>query len=231
MKKLFFIVAAFLLIGVSCENTNINPVKDRGQFVVPIMSEPVPPYFTDNIEASFIQFDVSLAPGDVVDKAAIEVVNNGKSAIVKEVSLPVTGIKVTCTEVLKALGISESNYHTGDVFLLYVLTIKNGVTTRSTAAAAIPVICFFEPSMLVGTYDYVSDDWEEEGTVTMVADPNNPYRVFVHGYVESQGLPSSGNLIELILNPANYSVSGPKVSIAYDLSPWGIPSQDYFFQP
>ena len=218
MKKyIFALTAALCLLG--CEDTNENLVQDRGGAVVPIMSDPSPAYFSDDIESSYIQFDLSLATGETIDKAEIEVESGGKSAIVKAVSIPATGVTVTAREVLTALNISESDYNLGDVFNLYILTTKNGKTTRSIASVGIPVVCYFEPSMLVGNFDFVSYSWDEEGSVTIEADPDDPYKVFIHGLAEAQGLDGNGNGIELTMNPNNFSISGVKSVIAD--SGWG----------
>lgn len=208
MKKYIFLSIAALFL-VTC-NTYENMVQERGANAAPIMSDPVPAYFSDNIEASFVQFDLSMPPGQTADKVSIEISGKGQTAILKDVSLPVTGLKVTAQEVLTALNMSASNYNRGDVFFLYVLTTKNGVTTRSKAAFPIPVVCFFEPSMLVGDFYYVSASWDEEGLVTFVADPNDPHKVYIHGMAETQGFVGNGNGIELTVNPNNFNVVGAR---------------------
>ena len=231
MKKYIYTIAAILLVSMSCENTNENMVQERGVAVVPIMSDPAPAYFTDNIEASYVQFDLSLTQGETVEKASIEVSRGSKSAILKDITLPAKGLKVTASEVLSALSIPASDYHLGDVFNLYVLTTKNGKTTRSTAAFSITVVCYFDPSMLVGVFDWVSDDWEEDGTVTLAADPNDPYKIYITDYAQSEGLSGNGNQIVLNVNPNNFRVSGPKTIIADDLSEWGLPYHNYAYEP
>ena len=224
MKKYFYIIAATLLISISCEDTNENLVQERGAAIVPLMSEVLPAFFTENIEASYVQFDLALSPGDQIDKAEIEVVRarGNKSGILKALSLPVTGLKVTASEILSALNIPESDFLAGDVYNLYVLTTKGGLTTRSKAAVGIPVVCYFDPSMLVGNYYYESASWDEEGEVTLEADPDDPYKIYVSGMAESQGLTGNGNKLVLIFNPNSFTVSGPKVIIADDLSDWGL---------
>ena len=232
MKKYIYATAAMLLLSLSCEDTNENLVQERGTAVVPIMSDPAPAYFTDNLGASYVQFDVSLPQGETVDKAAIEVARGNKSAILKEITLPVSRLKVTANEVLTALGISASDYNLGDIFSLCVVTTKNGKTTRSPAAFTIPVVCYFDPSMLVGVFDYVSDDWGEAGTITIVADPKDPYKVYLDGYPQSEGLEGNGNRIELNINPNNFKVTGPATILAANLAEWGLPNYlNYTFTP
>jgi hypothetical protein len=183
------------------------------------MSEVLPAYFSENIEASYVQFDLSLSSGDQVDKVQLEAIRirggkEDKKGIVKDVTLPVSGLKVTATEVLAALNIPHSDFFAGDLFNLYVLTTKGGQTTRSIAAVGIPVVCFFEPSMLVGDYYYVSASWEEEGDVVLEADPNDPYKIYISGMAETQGAASNGNKILLEFNANNFSITGPNSIIS-----------------
>ena len=85
------------------------------------------------------------------------------------------------------------------------------------------LVCTFTPSLLVGDYKYESEDWEEEGDgLTFEADPEDPLKIYITGYPQSEGLSGNGNRIELNVNPNNYTVSGPKVCIADDLAEWGL---------
>lgn len=231
MKKYIYIIVVAILFVTSCKDHNDNLVQDRDTYVVPTMSEPSPAYFTDNLEASYVQFDLSLNDGESVDKVEIEVTHGDKSAIVKEVSIPVTGLKVTASEVLTALNMSVDDYKLGETFNLYVLTTKNGVTTRSVQAFTITVVCYFDASMLVGSFNFVSADWEVSGKVTMVADANDPYKIYIDGYPEAEGLTTgNGNRIELNVNPNNFKISGPKVILADNLAEWGLTYHDYAYE-
>ena len=234
MKKYIYIIVACLLVSISCENSNENLVQERGVAIVPEMSDALPAFFTENIETSYVQFDsLTLSKGDQIDKAEIEVVRarGNKSAVVKEIQLPVKNLRVTAREVLSALNIPDNDFLAGDVFNLYVLTTKNGRTTRSIAAVGIPVVCYFAPSMLVGNYYYISESWGEEGDVVLEADPNDPYKIYVSGMAETQGLEGNGNKLELNFNPNNFGITGPRVVISDDLSPWGLPYTAYAYAP
>ena len=225
MKKYIYAIVAAFVFFTGCKDTNENLVQERGVAVVPAMSDPAPAYFTDNIEESYVEFDLSLSPGETVDKTSIEVARGNKSAILRDVTLPITKLKVTASEVLKALNIPANDYNLGDIFYLYVLTTKDGKTTRSTAAFPIPVVCYFAPSMLAGNFYYVSASLEEEGSVTIEADPNNPLKVYISGLAETQGAVGNGNRIELNVNPNNFNVSGPKTIIAGSI--WGYSNYAY----
>ena len=71
--------------------------------------------FTENIDASYVQFDVSLSPGDVVDKVQLEAVRErgNKQAIIKEITLPAMGLKVTATEIVAQTGCDYVKQATG----------------------------------------------------------------------------------------------------------------------
>ena len=98
-------------------------------------------------------------------------------------------------------------------------------------------LCEFEPSMLVGTFNYYSDpdNWDESGTVTITADPDDPYKVYINqdGIMEAEELSNgNGNPIEINIDPKTYDVSGPKTIIAPDLSDWGMAAYtNYYFTP
>ena len=59
-------------------------------------------------------------------------------------------------------------------------------------------LCEFTPSMLVGKFNYVSDDWAEAGKLTLEADPDDPYKIYILGIPteEDDGEPEwNGNKI------------------------------------
>jgi hypothetical protein len=222
MKKYVMMVVAALFLG-SCENTNEDLVQERGVAVTPIMSEPFPASFTSDLENSYVVFDLSLPEGTSIDKAEIEVVYKDKKVILKAVTIPVAGLKITANELIAALGISEGDVEVGDVFYLYVLATKGGKATRSIAAMKITVFCAFDTDLTAGNYNFESADWDVEGTVTLEADPNDPYKITLVDYPEAEGLETvNGNRIVLNINPNTYGVSGSKVILAADLGDWGL---------
>ena len=98
-------------------------------------------------------------------------------------------------------------------------------------------LCEFETSMLAGTFSYYSDpdNWDESGTVTITADPDNPYKIYINqdGIMEAEEISNgNGNAIELDINPGDFSITGPKTIIAPDLSDWGMATYtNYYFAP
>lgn len=89
-----------------------------------------------------------------------------------------------------------------------------------------PVACPFTPTLAVGAYKFESPatDWNVAGEVTLVADPSDPYKIYINGYPEAEGLTGNGNKITLIIDPVTYAISGPKVVLADNLTEWGLPT-------
>jgi hypothetical protein len=224
-KNIFYVAILVTLIFAGCEDTNENLVQQRGKGVNVTMSDPIPSFFIDgSLECSYVAFDLSLTEGESVDNAEIEIVFGSKKTILRTVQFPSSDIIVTANEVLQALGLSPDEVSAGDVFYLYVLTTKNDLTTRSTAAIAINVTCEFDPVFTVGKYNFESADWGVSGIVTFEADPDDPFTVYfdVLPLAEADEL-STGthNKIELTINPNSFGISGSKVIVATSLAEWG----------
>lgn len=228
MKKYIFVITAALFVLISCENTNENLVQERGKAVNVGMSEAVPAFFIGgDVESSYVAFDLELAEEDNIDNAELEVVYGDKKAILRSIDIPSTDMKVTAAEIVQALGISPDAIKVGDVFYLYVLTTREGMTTRSTAALTINVTCEFDASLTTGNYKVESADWEMSGNVTLEADPNDPNKIYISGYAEQEGLVSNGNRIELNINPNSFNITGPSVVIANEAFGY----TNYTYQP
>ena len=95
-------------------------------------------------------------------------------------------------------------------------------------------LCDFNESMLVGTFKYVSppDEWYEEGILTLEADPDDPYTIYIKG-IPSEGLTWNGTPIILNVEPytpgsSSLSLSGPPAVVADDLSEWDMPQYTNF---
>jgi len=232
MRKYIFTLFAALLI-ISCKDTNENLVQDRDAAVIPTMSAPIPAYFTDIPESSFVQFDLSLPQGATIEKAQIEVTYGSQSAIVKDVTIPVKGLKVTANEVIQALKMPMSEYKTGDNFNLYVLTTKNGRTTRSTAAFPIPVVCALVLDDFVGTCNVTQDDWWGETPYPVVVTKISDTQLSIENLfnADADGFGDEVNPLVITINPINYTVSFSKqilVPNSGDLW-WGKPAYSNFY--
>jgi len=231
MKKYIFAIIAALIL-ISCKDTNENLVQERGVYAVPVLSNVNPAIFLPEMEDSYVSFDLSLPPGEKVDKVELEVVFGNKSAILKEVTVTETGVKVTVTptEIHRALNVPDGDYDLGNTYYLYVLTTQNGTLYRSTTRLTIPVLCPFEEEMLVGNFYFIDEDGDD-GYVTIEADPDNPYKVYITDMADAQGLTGNGNPIELTVNRNNYSVTGPKSIIAANTLEWDAPYTNFAFEP
>jgi hypothetical protein len=230
IKVIFLILTSFVLIN-SCEDTNENLVQQRGKGATPIMTEPVPAFFTDDLANSLISFNLSLPEGQTVDQAWIEVGFEGKKEKISDIASFPLDVIITAREVISKLGINESDVNLGDVFDVAVVTVVNGITTHSLAAVPVSVTCALEPDLTVGAYSFESADWEIAGNLTLEADPANPNKIYIIGYPEAEGLSTgNGNRIELNINPNTFGVSGPKVVLADDLSEWGLPYTNYAYE-
>ena len=210
------------LLG-SCENTNENLVKQRGDNVVPLFEFISAPVFTTDLDASQVEFTISLEEGDVVDKASVEVLYNGeKATIMEEVSsLPAT-VTLKAKDVIDQMGLNKDSVSTDDIFTVYVLTTKGGNTTRSIASANIKIVCAFDTDLTQGGYDAVSEDWEVEGVVTLVADADNPYKIYVKGLNDLDGV-SGADEVFFEIDPDSYEITNRNAFLmSEDLdSDWG----------
>jgi len=209
MKYLKIAICFFALCVsfVSCENTNDNLVKQRGKNVVPLFEFISAPVFTTDLETSAVEFSVSLSEGDNVDKASIEVLFNGEnSTIMQEVSSFPATVTLKAADIIDQMGLNKDSISTSDLFTIYVLTAKNGNITRSIASANIKIVCAFDADLSQGDYDVVSEDWEAEGSVKLVADEGNPYKIYVEGFNEIDGV-SGVDEVYFEIDPESFEIT------------------------
>lgn len=219
------IAAILLLLGLfwACEDSNESLVKQRGANVVPNVEFTTPPVFTTELSTTFVEFTVSLNEGDAVDAASIEVLfNNENPTIVQEVSSFPATVRLDAKDVISKLGLDINNIQTSDVFSFFVLTTKNGVTTRSIASANIKIVCPFSPALSQGSYNAVSESWGVEGNVTLTADPDDKYKIFVEGLGDLDGVAGVDKVFFLI-DPESYAITNrDKFIMSSDLeADWG----------
>jgi len=225
--KILAMLFAFALMISGCEDTNLNLVGSRGIAIVPTISDINPAFYTTDYENSFVQFTVDLGEGDTVDAAELQVTYNGQNIVLQEItSFPQT-IILPASDVIAALGLSESDVNVDDYFLYHVVTTNGGVSSRSTAALKVFVTCGFDPLLPKGSYHVVSSDWEVEGNVTLTADPVDPFKISVAGLYEMEGGVPNDNVLELIINPDNFSVSHENTLLGPS-APWGSYTNYYY---
>ena len=119
-------------------------------------------------------------------------------------------------------------YNTVSSSIIQNLTAFTGLTS---ADVMVNVPCELLPELMVGSYYMASDDWGAWGDVTIEADPNDPFKVFIYGIAAAEGLVDNGNGLEINIDPNTYAASGVETILAADVAPWGLPYVDYFYSP
>lgn len=230
LSTIFSLLSLFFLFS-GCENTNEILVLERGENVVPIISDFKPANFTTDLENSILQFTVSLPKGETVEKGIVEIKHNDQTVQLKEVSSFPATVKVSAIEVAEALKISLDDITTESIFYLYVRTIKDGrATVAATTSHKVNVFCAYDTELTVGNYHLLSTDWEIEGNVKFIADETDPYIVYIEGIQQVEGLTSgTDNKVKLTINPDTYAITGGSTIIANDLAEWGLSYTNYTY--
>lgn len=99
------------------------------------------------------------------------------------------------------------------------------MTTRSNAVLSVPVACAYNVELAAGSYHTVSSDWNSEGNITITANPEDPYTVYVAGLEEIEGLDEDQGPLVMHISPATFEVTADKTIIASDA--WGFGSISY----
>ncbi len=238
MRYFKYILASFFvtLLFVSCNDWN-NPAKDRGVYPNPALENIVPAFFTMDIENSYVAFDVVMSEEDQakIDNAYVQIaytgVNGDKTDAVKYQDLTTfpTSVEIPAEEAIRAVGKSNDDIAIGDVFSIEVITVVNGVATKSKAAVDVVVTCSFDENLTSGRYAYASSGWGTAGAVDITADASNPYDAYidVSGLAEGDGLVGTGNLLKLMINPDSYAVSGDGSAVVVAESAFGYTNMVY----
>jgi len=227
MKKILILLGTIAIVSlaiISCKKFEDKSLE-RGAGVVPslINLTPASPLFVD-VEKDSVTFSVSLAKGDKVDKAAIKVTYQGKSAILKQITFPASdtaNVKIFGSDVLKALNITKDSVVLGTAFQIDVTTTLNGLTTISPASFYIHLPCKYDASLASGSYEMKSASWNVDASVKLVADKKNANIFYISGLAEADGLVSNGNLMKITVDTVKFTVTGENTIIAADCSPWG----------
>ncbi len=75
-------------------------------------------------------------------------------------------------------------------------------------------------NLATGSYHSVSEGWGSEGDITITADPDDPYTLYVTGLEEMEGLIEDVGPLVMHINPVDYSVIADKSILASDA--WGF---------
>lgn len=220
-------IAALLVLFAGCEELP-DPAGLRGVAVIPAITDINPGIFdSKDLEHSYVEFRVNLPEGTQADKVTVtgSYGNSGESVILTEVtSFPAT-VRLASADVADKLGIDLDNIVNGDIFTIELLTEAGGITTRSNAVLFVAVACAFDSDLATGSYHSESAGWNSEGDITLTPDDEDPYRIYVSGLEEMEGLDEDQGPLVININPATYEVTVPEKVISSDA--WGYGSISY----
>ncbi|WP_372751155.1 hypothetical protein [Labilibaculum sp.] len=221
--KILSMIVALGLFFCACEDTNDNLVASRDVAVVPVLTglTPESPIFTD-FTVDDVSFTVSLEDGDAVDAAEIRVAYDGNEEFLQDIASFPSDITITAADILTALGLTSSEIELGSEIAVYVMTTSDGVTSRSQAAFNIDIPCEFDSSITTGSYGIVCDGWGVDSNVSITADEDDPYIVYIAGLAEADACTGNGNTMKVIIDPVSYQLTGDteRTIVADDCSGW-----------
>lgn len=232
IKNLIILSGLVLMFG-SCETDVVDPAGPRNQAAVPGIKNLNPAtYDVNDLSNTYIQFDLTLNASGVDEAVLVVSYKGGKQR--KEVarvnSFP-SNIRVALTQAASALGLDIADVKAADVFNFEVQTVQGGKTYYSSAAFNVAVVCGYLTDNVTGSYHIYSspDDWDFEGDVTITADPDDQYILYINGLAAAEGLEDAGP-IKLVINPLNYAVTAERSTISASLAPWGLSYTGYSYQ-
>jgi len=210
-----------MMYSISCEELP-DPAGERGVAVVPGISGLNPAVFDINdLPNSFVRFTVNLPEGTSVSKATLVASynNNHADAIITELTSFPSVVTVSSSDAAQKLGISLTEIERGDFFGFELLITEDGRTTRSTPLA-VPVACVYTVSMSTGSFHVNGGNWGSDGDITLTADTEDPYKIYVVGLEEIEGLVEDLGPLVMYIDPITYAVNVPRKAIASDA--WGM---------
>ena len=182
--------------------------------IVPSVSVPNPGFLINGDEDSYIRFEVNIPDGKKPDKTEVVVSHGTNFERVKVADITTFPATITLTlgSILDATGATSIN--AGDIVYVEVEVTLGGIVTRSSASLSVPVVCAFDPALTVGQYRAVSPTWPADGTVTLTADPADPYKIYVSGIAELDGLTEDRGPLVMHIDPATLKVTADKSILA-----------------
>jgi hypothetical protein len=216
MKKMNKIPLAITLIIllIGCEETK-DPAGQRNIGIVPAITD-VNGMFISGELSSSISFRVSLAEGEAVENATIEVSSGDefqRTKIADITSFP-SDYTLTLGDITEKIGAVNE----GEVVYIEVVTTKNGVTTRSNAALAMTVFCMYDVNNATGSYHSISppSDWNTEGDISLKADQDDQFKIYVTGLEAIEGINEDQGPLVMHIDPATFNVVADKTVLASD---------------
>jgi hypothetical protein len=229
IKKLGLIII-LIMMSISCDELP-DPAGERGVAIVPGISGLNPAVFDVNdLQNSYVRFTVNLPEGTSVSKATLVASfnNNHADAIITELTTFPSVVTILSSVAAQKLGIALADIERGDVFGFELLITEGGRTTRSTPLA-VPAACVYSTVMSTGSFHSVSEDWATEGDITITADPDDPYTVYVSGLEEIDGLVEDLGPLVMHIDPITFAVTADKTVLA-SLVTWGAPYHNIAYE-
>src|SRR4030042_1183488 len=225
--KTLGLIITLILISLSCEELP-DPAGLRGCAVGPGISGLDPGVFdSKDLQNSYVEFSVAVPAGSSVDKITIvgSYNDNSEEVTITEITSFPAVVRILSSDAAQKLGIALSDIENGDIFTFELLTLANGRATRSIAVLSIPVACAYDVNLAEGSYHSVSSDWNSEGDITLTADADDQYKIYVSGLEEMEGLVEDQGPLVLYIDPAIYIVTVPEKVISSDA--WGYGTISY----
>ncbi|HZK07964.1 MAG TPA: hypothetical protein VFC92_07155 [Bacteroidales bacterium] len=217
--KILAVLAIMVLTFSACETDVVDPAGQRGEGVVPSITNLDPAFFDVNDPANtFIKFDVD-ATAEVSEVIFVASYNYDKKGLVRvpvrnTTIFPAKDVTIYMHEVATALGIQLDAIEPGDVFTIEALTVQEGKTYRSNAVINAAAVCAYDPDIVTGAYKAVSDDWGADGPITITTDPADEYILYVTGLAELDGLTEDQGPLKMIVDPFNFKVKAERTVLA-----------------
>ncbi|MFZ0281831.1 MAG: hypothetical protein WAL29_09290, partial [Bacteroidales bacterium] len=217
--KITGLIVLLTALTFNCEEEVKDPAGRRGAAAVPVISDIGPGVFaSEDLVNSYVEFVVSPGDGVVAEKAIIEgsYNNNGARVELTEVtSFPAT-IHIVSGETIQALGLTPAEVDNGDVFNLEILLTAGGTATRSNAVLNVRVACGFVDTKAIGSYHSLSgpDDWVSEGNITITANQDDPYTIYVAGLEALEGVNEDGGPLVMHIDPGTFEVTADYTVLA-----------------
>ena len=208
----------FVLVG--CEDSE-DPVGLRDVGVVTSLSDINPAIFVfGELDDSYVNFLVAKEEGVTVDEAYIVGSHNGTSqrTKIKDLGDLPAEVNVTAVEVAEALSIELSEIKSGDFFVLEVITVSDGVLTRSAGSLRVRVVCSFDPAVSFGAYTAASSGWGVNGGITLTADEEDPFTIYVSGLAALDGVTEDLGPLVMKIDPLSFNVVAEKSILASSVS-------------
>jgi len=221
IRKIGLIITLLLIIN-SCEELP-DPAGLRGVAVVPAIEDVDPGIFdSKDLENTYIQFVITVPEGSAPEKISVmgSFRNNFERVVLSEYTTYPATVMIKAADAAQKLGVSPDNIMNGDVFTFELLTKANNLSTYSTAVLKIPVACAYDVALATGEYHAVSD-WPSENDVTIAADPDDPYTIFITDLGAIDGITEDKGPFVLHINPATFKITCETKTLSSDYYGYG----------